>query len=544
MSPVDLGAHDQALIDLLADSRCAQDHLNLVQHIYNRSGPQMRLLQLAERDRNHRKAPSLWPQAVRHLTQLAQAGDGLAAFHLGRWARVGIGRPVNHEEAIQWCEMGAYDGHTACMITLARLIVEQDPQQARKWLQQAQSLGDPIVHTHWGLCFPEEAEAQLAQGVALQEPSALLFWSDRVSASQPADALKALYQAAEAGITEACIRLCFVHHEGRLGLPASPALALHWAAEAATLGSPFGCGMYGRLLVDRNPSMAISQMRRSAMLGETFYVYDLARLLMMQGKRPNQLREGLHWLRHGALSGDAMCMDVLGDMLKSGHGCKANPKQAFHWHEKSAALGNADAQVSVAVACMRGDVVPQDKVRAFNLLNLAGLQEHADALYLQGIAYEQGDGTDKDPVKAHECQQQAAELGSLRATLQVGLNHFWGEGTCKDVPEVVKWIKRAAALGLGDAQVFLGYMFRSGSGVTQNKRLARKWLQRAADANHASGQYELARLLESMNEVGLQQDIRRWMSAAAAQGHEEAMAWIKARWPEQPEWLKKLKTEV
>ena len=101
-----------------------------------------------------------------------------------------------------------------------------------------------------------------------------------------------------------------------------------------------------------------------------------------------------------------------------------------------------------------------------------------------------------------------------------------------DVPEGVKWIKRAAALGLGDAQVFLGYMFRSGSGVTQNKRLARKWLQRAADANHASGQYELARLLESMDEVGLQQDIRRWMSAAAAQGHEEAMAWIKTRWPE------------
>ena len=55
------GAFDQALIQLLADSRCPGDHLNLVKHIYNRPGPQSRLLQLAERDRNHHKAASRWP---------------------------------------------------------------------------------------------------------------------------------------------------------------------------------------------------------------------------------------------------------------------------------------------------------------------------------------------------------------------------------------------------------------------------------------------------------------------------------------------------
>ena len=68
------GAFDQALIQLLADSRCPDDHLNLVKHIYNRPGPQGRLLQLAERDRNHHKATSLWPRAQQFLLDLAQ-GD-------------------------------------------------------------------------------------------------------------------------------------------------------------------------------------------------------------------------------------------------------------------------------------------------------------------------------------------------------------------------------------------------------------------------------------------------------------------------------------
>ena len=132
------GAFDQALIQLLADSRCPDDHLNLVKHIYNRPGPQGRLLQLAERDRNHHKATSLWPRAQQFLLDLAQGGNALAMFHLGRWHRLGIGCNPNPEQATQWCEMGAQLGHTGCMITLARLVLKESPEQARAWLQQAQ----------------------------------------------------------------------------------------------------------------------------------------------------------------------------------------------------------------------------------------------------------------------------------------------------------------------------------------------------------------------------------------------------------------------
>ncbi len=537
------GAFDPSLIQLLADSRCADDHLNLVKHIYNRPGPQARLLQLAERDRNHHKAASLWPRARQLMLDQAQAGNALAMFHLGRWYRQGIGCEPEPEQASLWCKKGAQLGHAGCMITLARLVLKESPQQAREWLQQAQELGEPMVHAHWSQCFPQEADAQLALGVALKDPTALLFWSDHIAAQDPAGALAALYQAAEHHIAEACVRLSYAHGQGQLGLPESAELALHWAAKAADLGNAFGCGMYGRLLVRRNPREAISHMRRSVLLGEAFYIYELSRQLLLQGKRPNQLKECIRWLKLGAQANDVLCMNLLGDLLRDGHGCKANPTEALKWHEKAAALGHADSQISVAIACMQGQDTPQDKTRAFNLLHLASLQEDPDALFMLGIAYERGDGVDKDLEKAHACYLQAAVLGSVKATLQVGMNHFWGEGIAQDVPEGVKWIKRAADAGSADAQVFLGFMFRSGTGVTPNKRLARRWLQLAADQNHASGQYELAMLLESMDDDTLQEEVRRWMSAAAAQGHEEAMAWIKERWPDQPEWLKKLKTE-
>ena len=544
MTPQNYGAFDQALIQLLADSRCPDDHLNLVKHIYNRPGPQGRLLQLAERDRNHHKATSLWPRAQQFLLDLAQGGNPLAMFHLGRWHRLGIGCNPNPEQATQWCEMGAQLGHTGCMITLARLVLKESPEQARAWLQQAQQQGDPMVHAHWSQCFADEADEQLALGVALKDPTALLFWSDHIAAKDPAGALAALYQAAEHHISEACVRLSYAHGQGQLGVPESADLALHWAAEAADLGNAFGCGMYGRLLVRRNPLEAISQMRRSVLLGEPFFIYELSRQLLLQGKRPNQLKECIRWLRLGAQANDVLCMNMLGDLLRQGQGCKANPTEALKWHEKAAALGDPDSQVSVAIACMWGEVTPQDQTRAFNLLHLASLQEDPHALFMLGLAYERGDGTEKNLRQAHACYQQAAQLGSVKALLQVGMNHFWGEGIPQDVPEGAKWIKQAADQGSADAQVFLGYMFRSGTGVTKNKRLARKWLQRAADQNHASGQYELAMLLESMDDDTLKEEVRRWMSAAAAQGHEEAKAWIEARWPNQPEWLKKLKAEA
>ncbi len=537
------GTLDSTLIQLLADSRCSSDHLNLVKHIYNRPGPQDRLLQLAERDRNHHKTASLWPQARQFLLNEAKAGNALAIFHLGRWHRLGIGCNPDLEQAIQWSEMGARLGHTGCMISLARLILEQEPLQARIWLQKAHDNGDPMVHAYWSQCFPDEADEQLALGVALEDPTAQLFWSDRVVHRDPIGALAALYQAAEKHVSEACVRLSYAHGQGQLGISKSLDLSLHWAAKAANLGNAFGCGMYGRLLVRRNPREAISQMRRSALLGTTFFVYELSRQLLFQGRRPNQIKECIRWLRQGAQADDVLCMSLLGNLLRQGKGCKINPTEALKWHEKAAALGDPESQISVAIACMRGEDIAQDKLRAFNLLHLASLQEDPDALFMLGIAYERGDGTAKNLKKAHECYAQAAELGSIKATLRVGMNHFWGDGITQDVPEGVKWIKRAANLGSADAEVFLGFMFRSGTGVNKNKRLARKWLKRAAEQNHPSGQYELAFLLESMDNKQHQTDVRRLMSAAAAQGHKEAMAWIKERWPDQPEWLKKLKAE-
>jgi TPR repeat protein len=536
---------DTQIAHIIEPSRCAQDRLNLVQHLYNRPGSQWRLLQLAERDRYHKKAVSLWPQAVQYLRDLAAAGDQLAMFHLGRWHRLGIGVPEDTDQSHAWYLKGAEGGHTGCMINLARLIHTDQPDEAKRWFREALKSGDPKAHAFWGCCFEEDATEQFALGKALQEPYALLFWADRqMESKQPAPAaevLSALLMAAEHHISEACLRLANIHQAGLLGLSPSKSLALHWASEAADLGEPMGCGLYGRLLVEQSPREAISQLRRCAMLGESYYLYELSRQLVLLGKQPQHYRESVHWLKKSAQLGDVWSMNMLARALRYGYGCRPNRQAALQWDEKAAEQGHPESQIALAMACMRGDGMPEDKARGFNLLVLASLQENPEAVYMQGVALMRGDGTEKNPEQAYECYQQAAELGLTKGILQVGMSHIWGEGTPKNIPEGVKWIKRAADLGSDEGQLFLGMMFRFGHGVQKSNRLAIKWLSRAVQQDHASAQYELAMLYQDTDPAKHQSDIQRLMSAAAAQGHDEAMDWIKTHLPEPPQWLKDLK---
>jgi uncharacterized protein len=545
MNPDNHTPIDAQIAQIIDPSRCAQDRLNLVKHLYNRPGSQWRLLQLAERDRYHKKAVSFWPQAIEYLLNLAETGDLLAMFHLGRWHRLGIGVHEDADQAHDWYLKGAEGGHTGCMINLARLIHENQPNEAKGWFSQALKWGDPKAHAFWGCCFEEDATEQFAIGKALQEPYALLFWADRqMELKQQApggEILSALMLAAENHISEACLRLASIHQAGLLGLSASEKLALHWAAEAAHLGEPMGCGLYGRLLDEQSPREAISQLRRSAMLGESYYLHELSRQLVLLGKKPQHFRESVHWLKKSAQCGDVRSMTMLARALRHGYGCKPNRQTALEWDEKAAELGQAESQIAVAMACILGNDRPEDKSRGFNLLVLASLQEDPEALYMQGVAWMRGDGTEKNSEQAFECYQQAADMGLVKAIVQLGMCHIWGEGTPKNIPEGVKWIKKAADLGSDEGQLFLGMMFKYGHGVQKSKRLALKWLNLAAKQDHASAQYELAMLYQDIDEDKHRLDVQRLMSTAAAQGHDEAKSWIKTHLPEQPQWLKDLK---
>jgi uncharacterized protein len=536
---------DTHIAQIIEPSRCAQDRLNLVKHLYNRPGSQGRLLQLAERDRYHKKAISHWPQAVQHVMDLAQAGELLAMFHMGRWHRLGIGVQEDQRQAQAWYLRGAEGGHTGCMINLARLIHQDQPGQAKQWLTQALRSGDLKAHAFWACCFEEDATEQLTMGKALNEPYALLFWAERqMQKTQPiaaTDILSALMQAAAKRLSEASLKLALIYQSGMLGVSPSQQMALHWACDAAGLGDPVGCGLYGQLLAKQNPTEAISQLRRSALLGESHYLHELSRQLMLFGKKPQHHRESVHWLKKSALLGDVRSMPLLARALRHGWGCKPNRQAALEWDEKAAELGHPESQIAVAMACIRGDGMPEDKARGFNLLVMASLQEDPEALYMQGVAWTRGDGTEKCLEQAYQCYQQAADLGLVKAIVQLGMCHIWGEGTPKNIPEGVKWIKKAADLGSDEGQLFLGMMFKYGHGVQKSKRLALKWLNLAAQQDHASAQYELAMLYQDIDEDKHRSDVQRLMSAAAAQGHDEALSWIKTHLPEQPQWLKDLK---
>jgi TPR repeat protein len=532
---------DQLLIDLLKPSRHAADHLALVQHIYNRPGPHMALLQRSERDRHRRSSTPMWLRAVRLLIERAEEGDGLAMFHLGRWNRLGIGMAEDPEQARQWYELGAENGHSGCMLHFARMIAEQQPEQARQWLQQAQALGDPASHAFWAHIFADQAQDHLEHGVSLGDPFAMLLMGERLLKNNPTydvnRAMKLLMQAHDAHVSEASIRLAHIYEHGLHGQPLKPDAALFWSSEAAGLGHPFGCGMYGRLIRKHNPTEALRQLRYSAMLGETHFLFELGDLLMSEGTRPRDQREAVHWWQMGVNIGQTQSMSALAWALTQGRGCKADPQAAMALHERAAALGQPEAQISLGVALMNGEHIEANPERGFNLFVLASLQEEPNALFLQGMAWEQGDGTSQDLEQAYRCYLQAAQLGLPKAAFAVAMAHIWGEGATKDLPAGAKWMSYAAEAGHSPAQVYLGMMFRYGYGVKPSDRLAKKWLQKAIDQGDPLGMREMALLLQDEDPSEHDDAIRRLMGAAAAQGNRDALEWIQEHWPKAPEWL-------
>ena len=93
----------------------------------------------------------------------------------------------------------------------------------------------------------------------------------------------------------------------------------------------------------------------------------------------------------------------------------------------------------------------------------------------------------------------------------------------------LRWLKEAANDGLPIARSSLGLLYASGLAVEQDEQRAARLYRQAAEYGDPLGQTALA--LASFRGVGIPQnrlDAYQWMSLAAAQGHEQARAYLPA----------------
>ena len=495
-------------------------------------------------------APKLFDKVVSALTELAEAGNVLAMFHIARWYRLGYGVEKNEDIGLSWYRRGADAGCSRCLINFARYTAVSDEATAINMFRQASEMGNAYAHCFWADYDKARFFEHLALGAQSDESYAKYSYGYYLLKEADTDekkshALGLLQLAAEKGDSNACIYLSYCYQHGFHVEQADIEQAKYWAKKGARLGDGLACATLARLLIKDRATEQESElyMRRSAMLGNALGQTLLGVHLLYFGSTPELQAEGLSWLKVAAGNGHSPAMERLATALKSGKGGETNPQLALEWLKKGTAMGNADCQVELGSAYMCGDVIEQDQVKAHNLYHLASLQGNAWATYLLGLSYENGHGVDKNHKLAFACFMEAAQMQVTRAMYKVATAYLWGEGVEEDVPAGAKWLKQAAELGESDAQAYLGAMFAHGMGVEENIPIALRWLRKAADQDNSIALRELGFLYDEGKGVSQsREEATRLISKAASMGDQKALDWVDKHLPSKPEWLKNMCT--
>ena len=166
-----------------------------------------------------------------------------------------------------------------------------------------------------------------------------------------------------------------------------------------------------------------------------------------------------------------------------------------------------------------------DRARAAVYFRAGAEAGHAGSQYQLGQMYASGQVVAKQPTEALRLFTAAAEAGHPGAAYSLGTMMLEGIGTPRDARGGARWLEVAADAGVPEAQYNLGLLYFRGVGVRQNGYDAMAWLRRAAEHGNADAQTALGKLyLTGYDTVG--QDVAeadRWLSAAASQGHPEAV---------------------
>lgn len=164
-------------------------------------------------------------------------------------------------------------------------------------------------------------------------------------------------------------------------------------------------------------------------------------------------------------------------------------------------------------------------VAAMSMAVVSALQAGVDTQSFEAYAaYKSGEYT-----KAERLWSDAAANGSTDAMINLANLYVQGQGVTRDLARAAAWYRRAAEAGDPVAQVHLGEAYEAGAGLARDNRQAALWFQRAAEQGDAQGAFNLGVMLATDYGTGLEASnaeqrttARRWLSAAAEQGHQEA----------------------
>ena len=545
---------DQLIWHEIADSLCPEDFSNYIQHAPEGAAhieeALDRLIALDDVDATCANDEARYPVAVAMIQALAESGDAVAQFHMGKVSDRGIGIEVSRERSSAWYRLAILQKEPRSHINLAlRLDEEGTPAtiaEARRLLTEAFALGegtgafhlarmtsrgrgedgglpDPVrsfelFHESWEkgcVVAGHWIGYQLQQGNGMRRDKEFGGeWIDR---------------AARAGCIGAIIQ-CGSDAENGTGCEKNIPAAIDWFRRGAELGDAECQHRLSHLLlkgngVTKDGAQAVHWLKRAAIRGNADAQRILGLTYLWGIDVIRNVRFGRKWLTRAAEKGDSYAAFHLGRFLQ-----KLDPPDfdaAFQWFEKAAKAGHSESQGVLGLSYWNGQGVVADAHAAFKWIRLCSLQGDPWGHYLLGRMYYSGVDVPVDYLRAVDCFRQSARHGHPAGQAKLGWCYLQGEGVDRDVAEGMLWISRAAEQGDASASTTIGYVLRDGIGVERNAGEASKWFLDAAEKGDARGQYELAMLYAEG--VGLERNLAEakvWMEKASVQGDLDARAWL------------------
>jgi TPR repeat protein len=471
------------------------------------------------------RAPD-WRRAVKWLRRAAERHHLPAIDLLSLIARRGKRPPEDRRESLERLETNAREGSLRTQLLLADMYlrgrgVQKNHWKAAAWAREAANRGD-------------------ARG---QHLLALLYVFGDLDQQDLEKAFVWCQKAARQGepASQALLGDCFFW---AMGTGKDPGEAVRWwrraaAGQSAVAQYRLGCFYYFPPDERSDPreepqdiEQGLDWLRRAAEQGHAD-----AQALLGQAQVPaeSDFNEGLLWTRRAAHGGASLAQFRLGELHQAGRGVPRDDEEAARWFRLAAAQGDPNAQTRLGNQYRLGRGVRRDAPQAAWWYRKAAHQGQAEAQYRLAGLYERGWGVPQDDAKSFEWFLAAARQDVPAAQLQVGLRYFSGRGVEMDRREAADWLKLAAGWGLPRAQHHLGVCFAEGHGVERDLEKAFFWYTLAA-AGAAPGSPDAR--ADVANRLTPEQ--RQEVLSAAERWIAELGEWKSRRRPELPssdKWL-------
>ena len=515
-------------------------------------------------------------EAEKYYRIAVENGNDEAKFSLAKIyaARAKSLSQENRREAIEWLLPSVEKGDTKSMVLLSDLYMEQNPQEAVKYLNRAARQDDAGALYRLGMIYFDGKLATRSYDAAFRcfsksfengnrdsrRKLAVLYYEGKGTIRNPEKAFKLYKELYDEGDVSAGIPLgtmCYsgdgtakdckkaleylngaknsspavpgfnpsavigkIHYYGGDGVPQNFALAAEFLKGAGS--EPESLYLLGKLYLEgkglkQDDGQAFSCFRHAAELGSMEAKAELGKMYCLGRGTPHDYALAVQYLKPAADRGDLEAGRLLGELYTDGKSPRKDDTAAFRYFRALAEKGDADALLRCGKMCLEGRGTGRDREAAMRYLKDSASKGDAEAMFLCGQMLLEK----KDAAGGAKYMRSAALEGHPEAMKIFAGMALSGEGMKADPSLAAEFLRRLAEKGDVPSLEKLAGLYENGApGLEADAKLAEEFYEKAAAKGSVASLSRLARLHFGREDY---EGTAKYVLPAAAKGDPDAV---------------------